>query len=104
MLTPQQFRKYATIISATTITNLGGLWLWRSLSTPTTNLTQEPEKTTLPSLTLSGHKGWVYAVAISPDGKTMASSGYDGTIKIWNFSNGQLLNTIDAHKDAIESL
>ncbi|MEA5506552.1 hypothetical protein VB735_26310 [Halotia wernerae UHCC 0503] len=30
---------------------------------------------------------WVYAIAISSDGKTLASGSYDGTIKIWNLHN-----------------
>ncbi|NEP08594.1 MAG: WD40 repeat domain-containing protein [Okeania sp. SIO4D6] len=104
MLAQPKYRKYSTVIAATTLATIGGLWSWRSLSISTTNFVRPSEQRTLPSLTLSGHKGWVYAVAISSDGKTLASSSYDGTIKIWNLSNGKLLHTINAHADAIESL
>ena len=34
-------------------------------------------------LTLEGHKSSVYSVAWSPDGKTLASGSFDGTIRLW---------------------
>lgn len=44
--------------------------------------------------TLQGHTGYVWRVAISPDGQTLASRGNESTIKIWNLLTGQLLHTI----------
>jgi WD40 repeat protein len=41
-----------------------------------------------PARTLAGHKDWVYAVAFSPDGKTLASGSYDRTIRLWNVATG----------------
>ena len=35
---------------------------------------------------LSGHSGYVSAVAISADGKTIVSAGWLGEIKIWKRS------------------
>lgn len=32
---------------------------------------------------LTGHKNWVNEVVWSPDGKTLASGGWDGTIRFW---------------------
>ncbi|MEM1167981.1 MAG: WD40 repeat domain-containing protein [Cyanobacteria bacterium P01_H01_bin.35] len=62
------------------------------------------EKIRKPLQTLSGHSTWIYAVAISSDGKTIASSSYDGMIKIWHLPTGELILSIDAHTDVVESL
>lgn len=48
---------------------------------------------------------WVLAVAYSPDGKTLASSGSsDGTIQLWNANNGELLRTLKGHKEMVRPL
>jgi WD40 repeat protein len=43
----------------------------------------EPER-----LPLTGHKGAVRAVAFAPDGKSVATSGADKTIRIWEVATG----------------
>lgn len=35
---------------------------------------------------LSGHIGWIYSVAISPDSHTLISGGFDKTLRFWNLS------------------
>ncbi|NEQ41104.1 MAG: WD40 repeat domain-containing protein [Okeania sp. SIO3I5] len=93
-----------TIIGSIVLAAIGGFWLSRlilmSSKNPVSTITQQ----TVPTQVLAKHKGWVYTVAISPDGETLASGSYDGTIKITNISNGELLHNIKAHDDAIESL
>ncbi len=42
-------------------------------------------------LSLSGHKGWVFSCAFSPDGSLIASASWDGTVKIWEVESGKLL-------------
>jgi WD40 repeat protein len=34
--------------------------------------------------TLSGHTGYINALAFSSDGKSLASASYDKTVKIWS--------------------
>ncbi|MEH1947537.1 MAG: serine/threonine-protein kinase [Nostoc sp.] len=47
--------------------------------------------------TLQGHENSVLSVAITPDGKTIASSGDDGTIKLWNLATGKLIASLNGH-------
>ncbi|MEH2042491.1 serine/threonine-protein kinase [Nostoc sp.] len=47
--------------------------------------------------TLQGHENSVLSVAISPDGKTIASSGDDRTIKLWNLATGKLISSLNGH-------
>jgi WD40 repeat protein len=42
---------------------------------------------------LRGHKGTVWSVAFSPDGKLAISSSRDKTIKIWRLTDGAVLRT-----------
>ncbi|HEV3136304.1 MAG TPA: protein kinase, partial [Pirellulales bacterium] len=51
--------------------------------------------------TMNGHEGEVYAVAFSPDGRTLASGGQDGTIRYWDPESGRELAAIPAHKSCV---
>lgn len=38
--------------------------------------------------TLTGHRGFVYSVGFSPDGRSIVSGGADGTIRVWDAAAG----------------
>jgi serine/threonine protein kinase len=53
---------------------------------------------------LSGHQETVLAVAITPDGKYIASGCLDGQIWLWNGLTGELIHRSIAHESAIRSM
>ena len=44
--------------------------------------------------TLEGHSDWVYSVTFSHDSKLLASASRDKTVKLWDTSNAQCLQTL----------
>ena len=94
-----------TLVSSATAALIGVSILptvWPSYQTVSTDLKRTVSRQ--PIRTLEGHSSWVYAIALSPDGKTLVSGSYDGQIKIWDLPSGALRQTLQAHVDAIEAL
>jgi WD40 repeat protein len=50
-----------------------------------------------PVRTLQAHRGWVRALAVSPDGKILASCGNDNLVKLWSVPEGKLLRELAGH-------
>jgi len=52
--------------------------------------------------------GWAWAVAISPDGKTLAAGGGQkdsvGEIRLWNLTSEKIIATLEGHNDWISKL
>ena len=50
---------------------------------------------------MTGHADYVYSVAISPDGKTLAPASGDKTVKLWNLSSAKEMLTLVGHTGAV---
>ncbi|MEM9246560.1 MAG: WD40 repeat domain-containing protein, partial [Cyanobacteria bacterium P01_F01_bin.153] len=61
----------------------------------------------------TGHTDWVFSVDFSPDGKTLASGSYDGTVKLWSLAEAKETSesapilspiTLAGHRDRVFSV
>lgn len=57
-----------------------------------------------PIRNIEAHRGWVRALAVSPDGKTLASCGNDHFVKLWSLSDGKALHTFAGHANHVYNI
>lgn len=53
---------------------------------------------------LRGHDAPVYVMALSPDGRCLASAGLDDTIRLWDLAAGTLLRELPGHANEVSGL
>jgi WD40 repeat protein len=61
-------------------------------------------KTGKPGKSLLGHLDDIESLAISKDGKFIASASRDNTVKIWDAGSGKDIQTLKGHNDAVTSV
>ncbi len=53
---------------------------------------------------MEGHKGEARHVLFSPDRRTLASCGLDGTFRLWEFETGRLIRTVQAQDGEVNDM
>jgi WD40 repeat protein len=54
--------------------------------------------------TIRGHKDSLYALAVSPDGKTLATGSYDQLVQLWDVASGEHTGVLEGHSGAVFDL
>jgi hypothetical protein len=57
-----------------------------------------------PPRTFRGHRDSLYAARLSPDGRWLATAGYDHQILLWDVALGQVVRTLEGHNGAVFDL
>lgn len=52
----------------------------------------------------AGHRDLIYDAELSPDEATLATAGYDRSVKLWSVADGSLQRSIDVHNAAVFDL
>lgn len=57
-----------------------------------------------PLRTVQAHDGWARAVAVSPDGATVASCGNDNAVRLWKVADGSAVRALEGHASHVYNL
>ena len=53
---------------------------------------------------MTGHDGVVDRTAFSPDGRMLATAGYDHTVRLWDPATGRQLKSLSGHNDWVSGV
>src|SRR5262249_30275179 len=58
---------------------------------------------TVPDIVFTGHTAPIAALAVSPDGETLASASWDGTVRLWELSGGEPV-VLEGHAQSVNGV
>jgi WD40 repeat protein len=104
LLLAQQVRNRAFLLGITSLQFTTERWL-RALGQPHFRLVWTASRES-PALvrTFTGHKGYVWAVAVTPDGRQAISGSEDCALKLWDLTTGQPRLTLSGHEGPVCAL
>ncbi len=53
---------------------------------------------------LTGHRGWVRSIAVSRNGKLLATGSYDRTLRLWDLGSGRLTANLSVHSGFVSGI
>src|SRR5205823_4323707 len=85
------------------ITGTAHVWEVGSLATSPPEIPKEAaeQKKDVEQLRLTGHKGQVWSVSVSADGKRLLTSSSDKTLRLWDTDTGKCLCVFEGHTGRI---
>jgi WD40 repeat protein/serine/threonine protein kinase len=54
--------------------------------------------------TIAAHRGVINAIAVSPDGRIIASAGADSVIRLWDGDTGRMLHELHGHEGGVAAV
>lgn len=78
-----------------------GAYSWRAANAMANLAAGVPEDRIV---TENGHRGAVYSVAFSPDGRRIVSGSRDYTLRLWNADTGEQIKSLIGHGAAVNSV